>query len=65
MLAKALSDTLIYTVKPQTEVSSDLLVSGFAIKPIMEEDNTKIGDALKVDASFRRSKREEDSRRGL
>lgn len=52
-LARALSDTLIYTVKSPSEVNSDLLVNGFGIKPFMERaELKKIGQSLKVDAFF-------------
>ncbi|MFC1855233.1 tetratricopeptide repeat protein [Thermodesulfobacteriota bacterium] len=52
-LTKALKNTLIYEVKGPNEVSSDLLLNGFAIKPFMEKSELqKVGMSLKVDAFF-------------
>ncbi len=53
MLAQALADTLIYTVKKPDDVDSDLLVNGLGLKRYMEKSELKaLGAALKVDAFF-------------
>jgi hypothetical protein len=53
MLAKSLTDTLIYTVKGPIDFNRDLLVNGLGLKPFMEKSQLqKIGLALKADAFF-------------